>query len=353
MKDSMTVGELLEHLQGCSIISQEQMDTILNKYGTDESEIKDPLYIRILSGIGAWSAAIFLIMFLGLAHLIEHESSALIIGVMFFYGAILVAKKSRATFLSQFSLALAFSGNILILFGASDTYRSVSLSKLVIVQAIICGVAYPLFRNNIYRYLSPIALVILATAWIIEKQAFYSMNVLVTAEMILFGELILQRKRHAELVPLVYSAATMLPATLLFMNLTQIHLWKIKFQVPLWPSSVLLSAGLIYLFINLAGGLNRLREPWLILATCSTILLGIFTTPGILVAIGLLVIGYAYGDRLLSGISYIFLPCFLVLFYYALNVNLAYESYVLAGSGFILLILWWLTNYFQPEKEVI
>ena len=91
-------------------------------------------------------------------------------------------------------------------------------------------------------------------------------------------------------MPLAYASATTLPATLLFMNLTQVHLWQTNFSEPLWPSSLLLSGGLLYLLLHLAGS-KRFTEPWIMLALVVTVLLGIFTTPGILVAIALLVTG--------------------------------------------------------------
>ncbi|MBI4777851.1 DUF4401 domain-containing protein [Candidatus Desantisbacteria bacterium] len=88
----------------------------------------------------------------------------------------------------------------------------------------------------------------------------------------------------------------------------------------------------------------------MVLAILSTILLGIFTTPGILVAIGLLVVGYTFGDRILTVLSYLFLPCFLIVFYYALNIDLAYKSWVVAGSGVILLVVHWIVKNLQPEE---
>jgi uncharacterized membrane protein len=157
----------------------------------------------------------------------------------------------------------------------------------------------------------------------------------------------LLKKRSESLTPLVYSAAAMLPATLLFMNLTQIDLWEIYFRIPLWPSSIVLAAGLIYLYFHLAGGWKLFREPLLILAVISTILLGVFTTPGILVAIGLLVVGYSFDDPILTELSYLFLVCFLVVFYYALGVDLAHKSWVITGSGVLLLIVRWIARRFE------
>ncbi|NOZ68070.1 MAG: DUF4401 domain-containing protein [Deferribacteres bacterium] len=319
----------------------------------DKIKARDPLYIRILYGIGAWFSAIFIIMFLGVSELIKHGIGAAIFGAVFLGIAIIISRRRKSTFLSQLSLALAFSGNILVLSGIPDIARDFSLSTFVIAQAVICGIVYPLFRNNIYRFLSPLAAAALATAWVVKEQIPYLMHVIIAAETILFGILILRGKIHSSLVPLVYSAAAMLPATLLFLNLTRIDLRISGFSEPDWPSSVLISAGMVYMFINLAGGLSRLRQPWLILVIGCTILLGIFTTPGILVAIGLLVTGYMYGDRVLTGLSCLFLPGFLVLFYYALNIDLAYKSWILAGSGLLLLIVRWIANLLSRREEAV
>ena len=96
--------------------------------------------------------------------------------------------------------------------------------------------------------------------------------------------------------------------------------------------------------------MKRLREPWLIIAIVSTLLLGIFTSPGILVAIGLLTIGYAFCGRMLTALSFLFLPCFLVFFYYALNVDLAHKSWIIGGSGVLLLLVRWIASRCQPAE---
>ena len=71
-------------------------------------------------------------------------------------------------------------------------------------------------------------------------------------------------------------------------------------------------------------------------------------------AIGLLALGYNYDDRILSGLAYLFLPVFLIMYYYALNVDLVYKSWILAGSGLILLAVRWIADRFlRPEKESI
>ena len=133
-----------------------------------------------------------------------------------------------------------------------DAWRSAALefgsrevSVVLITHAVVCAVVYPLYTNSIYRFLAPTALVALATAWIVEEEAFVFMHVLIAAETLLAGILLLRKKRPPLLTPLIYSAAAMLPATLLFMNLTQVNIWRTDFNEPLWPSNVLLTGGLI------------------------------------------------------------------------------------------------------------
>ncbi len=333
-----TINELLAHLYDQGLVSQEEIKKITEPSDAAEQKSGEPGYIRILSGIGAWFASLFLILFFVSSGIVETSISSAVFGIVLLAGAIGISRASKTTFLSQLSLSLAFSGNILILVGAARAYNA--FFGVVMTQALVCAVTYPLCSSSVYRFLAPIGLVALATAWIVEEKVFGFMHMLIAAEMILAGILFLRRKKlHASLRPLAYSSAAMLPATLLFMNLTQVNIWRNNFDEPLWPSSILLAAGLTYLWFYLGPGLKHFREPWLILAVISTILLGIFTTPGVLVAIGLLVLGYAFDDTVLSGLSYVFMPCFLVLFYYALNIDLAHKSWVIAGSGVVLLVV--------------
>ena len=340
-----STGELLLRLKTEGLITPVDLWRITEHFKKAGAEAKDPLYIRILSGIGAWVAAFFLMGCLTLAQVLESTVATTILGVVFLAGGIGITRAGKTTFFDQLSLALVFAGNALVVLGMAAAFRGTpEILSLVITHAIVCAVIYPLFSNSIYRFVAPTALAGLVTAWIINDKIVILMHFLIAAETLLAGVLFLMKKRGESLTPLVYSAAAMLPATLLFMNLTQINTWGFDFRIPVWPSSIVLAAGLIYLYFHLAGGWKLFREPLLILAVLSTILLGIFTTPGILVAIGLLIVGYSLDDTILTGFSYLFLICFLVLFYYALDVDLAHKSWMIAGSGALLLIVRWIAR---------
>ena len=347
-KDIPTIGELLKHPNLQGLVSRKETEKITEALSKSAETTNDPIYIRILTGIGAWFAAAFLIPFFVISGIIKSSAGAMICGAFLLVAACTIARLGKGTFLEQLALALAFAGNILAVTGAATT-SSDELTAALLMHAAVCALMYPLYPSTTYRFLAPIGLAIMATLWIIEEKVFVCIHILLAAEMLLAGFLLLWRKCPPVLMPLAYAGATMLPATLLFMNLTQMHLWRTNFNEPLWPSSLLLSGGLILLFLRLTGS-KRLAEPWMMLALGATVLLGIFTTPGILVAIALLITGRAFADRILSWLAYLFLPCFLIVFYYALHIDLAYKSYIVAGSGLLLLAVRWMVQYLRTRE---
>jgi MFS family permease len=352
-KDISTINELLEHPNVQALISPEEARKITDHLSKTENDEKDPMYIRILIGVGAWFAAAFLLPFFIISDIVNSEEGAIICGVLLLAISCVIVQLRKGTFLEQLALALAFAGNILTVVGAAEAFSWEGITSALLMHATVCAVIYPLYPSTTYRFLAPIVLAIMATLWIIEQEAFFLIHAVIAAEMLLAGFLLLWQKCPSRLMPLAYASATTLLATLLFMNLTQVHLWRTNFSEPLWPSSLLLSGGLLYLLyllLHLAGS-KRFTEPWMMLALVVTVLLGIFTTPGILVAIALLVTGYAFGDRILTGLAYLFLPCFLIVFYYALHIDLAYKSYVVAGSGLLLLAVRWIVQYLQPQSQ--
>jgi hypothetical protein len=329
-----------------------------------EQTIKDPLYIRILSGIGAWFASIFIIAFLGMSNIITHEPGAIICGVVFIAVTVTLAKTCKSTFPSQLALAMAFAGNILIVGGLMDVFdHSASSGEILLVvlvsHGVVCTAIYILYPSTVYRFFAPLAMAIIATIWIsLEIKTFEMMHLLIAGETLLLGILLLHTRRTDFIQPLLRAVATMLPATIFFMNLTQgamldWHIWRAVPPNAMLPTSALLSMGMIYLLVRLSGGTHQYRQPWLIVAVVAILLLGLFTTPGILVAIGLLIAGYAFGDRALTALAYLFLPCFLVVFYYAMNVSLAHKSWMVAGSGLILLAVRWLLQQRAPKEVAL
>src|SRR5690606_13533345 len=133
--------------------------------------------------------------------------------------------------------------------------------------------------------------------------------------------------------PLGYALALSIPA-----NLFLVLLPETQAETHWWPANVVLAAALIWLYAWAAGGVARLKEEPLVVAVVATVCLATFTTPGVLAAIGLLVLGYARRVALLLTMGGAFFPVFLVVFYYELETSLLTKSYLLMGSGAVLLL---------------
>jgi len=351
-----TFQELFRHPEMQKQVNLKNMQGISERLERASQIPAEPVFVRVLAGIGAWVAAFFLVLFV---YEINHKDTVAIIGgIIFLVTGIFCGRISRATFVQQLSLALVFAGHILVLYGVGNHVSDMCVEEtdiimsLVFTQAVLCSLIYPIYANSIYRFLAPIAFFQLLMLWINWEEAFAWKHVLIAAEALLAGILLFKKKIPAYLRPLAFSAAFMLPATLLSWNIEQTidKFEGINKALTLWPESLFLSGSLIYSYFYLSGGLRRSTESWMVLAVAATILLGVFSTPGILVVMGLLVLGYGLDEKMLTWLAYAFLPVFLIVFYYNLNIDLAYKSWIIAGSGAILLGVRWIAGRLMPKE---
>ncbi|PCJ57081.1 MAG: hypothetical protein COA79_17275 [Planctomycetota bacterium] len=333
----LTIEELLSHKDFEHLIHPEDISHITKKLIEYSKPSDDPIYIKVLSGIGAWVASLFIAIFLGVTGIFESAYGIIPCGLVLLLPGIFISRASNVIFLKQLSLAMVFAGNAALTVGIAILFKSNELLAILCAHLFICPIVYYFYDNYVYRYLSPLFAVLLVVILMMNESTFAALHYLIAIELILAGILLLKKKKSTFLNPLTYSVATMLPATLLFFNHLASVNWYRDFKEPLWPSSILLTGGLIYLYFHISNGSINRNKRLMILAVSSTILLGIFTTPGILVAIALLILGFAFGDKILLTYAYLFMPYFLVLFYYSLNTNLAHKSWILVGSGILLL----------------
>ena len=95
-----------------------------------------------------------------------------------------------------------------------------------------------------------------------------------------------------------------------------------------------------------------MRSEPMIIATMGVLLLATFTTPGILAAIGLMVLGYARRESELTGLGILFFPVFIVIFYFEWKTSLLTKSWILAGSGCVLLAARYYLSHRGWAREV-
>lgn len=214
---------------------------------------------------------------------------------------------------------------------------------MTLIHTVASLVMYPLYAQSVCRFLSLAVFVRLTVIWIVLEKKMGLVHGLIGAESLLVGLLLAPGMQRPALKPHLYAAFTALPVTVLFLTIIQGLDWSEELVVSLWPSSALLAMGLVALLIDFEGGWRQhgsttsvSKEPWFVLAVAAGVLLSLFTTPGILVGLGLIGLGCERDDRIILGLAYAFLSTFLVLFYYALNIDLAYKSGILVASGPVL-----------------
>jgi len=320
-----------------------------------ESRAESPWYVRLMLGIAGWIAALFLLGFIavGLAWVIRSEPVSTIAGLSFMSVAWLMLRKiSGNDFAVQFALALSFAGQVLYavgIFGWLGLERDDSSSWLV--MAMTQSLLSVLMPNSIHRlwsaaaasvafymlmyslhlaFVSPgIILCVAAWAWLHE---FDWPGRSAALRPIAFGLLL-------GLIAMDTATGTIQPLTGLGVDLTAGDL------APRWATALLSGAVMVVVVWTL---LRRwqLRVPGKManyaLSAAFFLALLSLKVPGLSVGVCIMLLGYAHGNRVLTGLGIGALLLYLSTYYYSLSETLLVKSQALAIWGAALLSLRWL-----------
>jgi hypothetical protein len=339
-------SELLNILADKSLLEKkpELSDFII----IQQQEMELPLYLRALIGVGAFIASLCFIGFLGVAEIINfrNETGLIIWGLIFVAGAIGLQQVAGAdntvkhSFFIQSSFTSMAVGKTLFVVGVTNALDSgwgVSIATL-----IITGVTYHIYRMSIDRFLSSFALI-----FSILVNILWDHDVSGARELLFNGFFLLQiagaaillthGKIKNDYIPLSYAFAFSLCASTLFLaSHAKFGYWRQELIHPAFVN-VVLTGGLIALIGWAAGGMEKLKTEALALASAGAVLLGLISVPGIILALGLMILGYAKHEKLLITLGGLLIPVFLFLYYYNLDISLMQKSAILLGSGILLL----------------
>ena len=334
-----------------------------------------PIYLRILTLIGALIASGFFFLFLAISGILD-EDGFLILGLVFVaaaYGLLVAVKKSNPilqVFFITCSFTLLAVGKILFVIGFVEMFDDLfSLKSEGETWAATLGVGlatvltYKLFPFVLDQFISSCSflgffifatvialpdsdsdLMPVVTAWI--------MNFFFLAYMIYAGFLLLHEKVKKLYDPVAYA----LICTLLGLAVMQSALMNVpKFQpvlgIEIWLPNFIAGFGLLYLLSHAVGGFKKQMDSQAIVIAAGVILLAFFTNAGILLSILLMVFGRMNHRPLVSLIGWISLTGFLIYYYYQLDFTLETKSYVLLGSGGLLLGIRLILNALVTRKE--
>lgn len=297
---------------------------------------KDPWYLKIPAGLGAWAAAFaaFLAVAIFLSTgLLRFDGGTM---TVFGLGGIAIAVTLRALgdglFLSQLSLALSGAGHMALVFGILQATRFDGLWVPALVMSVSAAVLYDRLPDPIHRFLSVLAVPLCWLGWICVDFGRGGIYLVLAACGLAAGWLLATRAEE-RWRPAAYALTTVTPVLVLSGQLG----WGIE-PLPRWPVSAFLAAGLLWLVARRLGGVEQLpASPRGRAALGVCLALAALGAPGVILAMGALWLGFERDDAPLTGLGYALLPGFLGLFYYEMDVTLLTKSGLLMVGGLVVL----------------
>lgn len=338
---SLRLGEVIDQLTQQQLLPARETHPLpADLSGRNDAE-SSPWYVKALIGIAAWIAALFIGFFLGAAGLVDSAEAMLIWGAVLTVLAIGLKWLTRhSIFWGQLAFAAVLAGQGLLIGGFSwqDTTPT-TIALFTIGLELIIFLLYP---DALHRMLSVLAIFCAVTVILYEQDLQLLIHGLIL--LVALGAVVVWQQEFRLIAsrwspfraPLGYAFALALFGLCLFplASFYGVLVW--------WPSTAGLAVVLLYLAACILREVNRplfsLVGLWAVGAV-ALLLIPAYETPGILAAVIVLLLGYWRANTLIMGLATIFLLFFLSVYYYNLDITLINKSYILMGTGAILLVV--------------
>lgn len=331
-----TVGDLLDRL-GAPERTRAEAQTALRDF-----QEAPAWYIRLLAGMAAWWAASSFISCLGIAGAFESHQVVLFLGVTACVSGVVIRHTTRdigGTFLPQLALATSIAGQSMTLIGAGLLTESLTATVLIgLVMEIGLLLTYP---DALHRFLSTVSAGAMASVLVMQIDDHIPLHLL-SAPLLLGAIAVWHREADIEVsaaaplrAPVGFGMVTWVFASLIF------ALWSPQTQLHLsWLTVLgltLVVGGLATLILR---EMDRTHPTTMGAVWVGIGALGLLTasTPGIIAALGTMLLAFHRRNPLLLGMSSLFLAGFLTFFYYDLDLTLWTKSGLLVGSGALMLL---------------
>lgn len=301
---------------------------------------KEPWFVKVLSGVGGWLGAIFLVVFIStfindIAN--NNFNFYLIIGIVLSITTIIISIKSyRNYFLKQFILALFLAGEGVIIYWVVETFgyaNRFSLALIVLTQ----GISYIFINNYPGKFLTSLV-AITSSCFLLSSLgfSFLVIPVLFAISIILLGKFPQD--------PITYSLIILA----LISPFITFSLWNwliedfngfMPIKSPLLYNILLCSIFTVANFVLLFKLFKLdMFKSLLFGVICGTIN---FFIPGVVIALFFILLGFNYKSKFLFGLGIISTLFYLSHYYYSLDLTLLYKSIILIATGLVSLITRW------------
>jgi hypothetical protein len=320
--------------------------------------VETPWYVRLMLGVAGWIAAGFLLGFVavGLTWVIKNETACLVFGLLASAAAwLLLRKLGRNEFAAQFALAVSFAGQALFAYGVFGLFGNAPEAGgawllLALQQAVLTAV----MPNPIHRLWSGFATAaalhmalraagaaFLAPALLLGMGAWAWLNEFRWPR---FGH-VLRPAAYGMLLALIaleLAAGLLRPAAGFDVDPAGRRLYG-----QLLSGAVLL--GVVWMLLRRSGANPTGRTAVTVLAGVALMVLVSLKAPGIAAGLCILLLGFAHGNAVLTGLGGAALLLYTGSYYYELQVTLLVKSQALAATGAVLLTLRWLLLRWLPR----
>lgn len=328
-----TVADLVERWKEEKLLGAEGPEAIVSALGRPRDET--PWFVKAFVAASAWFAALLGLVFIGLFLVLigfgRAEGAFIVVGIAVVAAAVkLHSAKGKSLFFGQVAVAFSLAGQ------GATTLGALQIMDLDGFTAVLClgaftVVLYRLLDDAIHRFVGVAGTLAVLAAVLMETRMPFGLQVLIGATAWAGGWLFTRFEKLHAYRPVAY--ATLLAAPACTWALLVVRRGG---DTPVWAATPALALGLVALYAWAAEGADRERTA-LIPVVLATALLSVLSTPGVLLSLAFLVLGHGRRDRALTVFGALFLPLFLIHFYFEMKTSLLAKSGSLFATGLVLL----------------
>ena len=321
-----------------------------------QENIESPWYVRFMIGFSGWLAAIFMLGFISAAFsfVFDSHTAGIIVGcLMVIVAYVIMIKKSESDFMSQFALAISFSGQWLLVFSLElFQWFSPSDSFNWLIMGLFQAVLAWFMPNSIHRVWSAFAAATaLSIALTISHVYFIQTAFIMALVAVIWLNEIKWVKYQRKITSIGYGltlAAVYQASTgfyyLIFWNTSK---YKESFIQP-WVGEIFSGLVIIYIVLQLLIRNDvKLQSRTTYFTLVGTLILIFASLEMYSISVGVMIIllGYTNGNRILTGLGIISLLYYISAYYYTLHSTLLVKSQLLLTIGVLLLLASWLIRH--------
>ncbi|NNB88643.1 DUF4401 domain-containing protein [Corallococcus exiguus] len=309
-----------------------------------------PWFVKALAGGGAWLSAAFMLSFFACVGLWKEEVALTGLGLMLAVASVFLRRSTQGPFMEQLALALCMAGVGAFLLGLGQMDQSTP--TIAFAGAVASLALLAVFPDLILYFLATVGLCVSVGVLALDTVSGAGVDVWMLlcaaalSGILLFEPLLRRGQLGPRVGPIAFALACAVPGWLLFRSFESSQegfRYVFRFESAFVPSAYL--SILLALLVGWTGwrvlrelGLSQEQRVW-IPAAGALVLLTVMTlnTPGVLVAVLMLTLGFHRRSRVMLGLAVAFLLTFGAYYYYDLRITLLAKALALTGSGLVLL----------------